>query len=300
MIYAYEEPNSRDLNYGANGGGQTLRFSVITTAGETEALIYAYVLAGTFPYFNGFVRQEIKITPNRASHMWKAEVIYATTGVGGGDQPLGGEASDGEPPEPPEAPEAPDIALTGGYSFSIRAQKKTLLYSLQTMGSWKRGGGIAPNYKRAISPDTDGKIAGVEWPPEPSAVFKRTFARATVTQGYLATLFNLAGRTNVAPFYGWDHEDVLFLGAEGQYTQGEGWTITCEFGVNEHEELIEIVPGELPHPPETISKRGWHYLWVLFKEVRDPVADTTVTVPSAAYVEKVIRPVDFTLIGMGA
>ncbi|VTR92821.1 Uncharacterized protein OS=Isosphaera pallida (strain ATCC 43644 / DSM 9630 / IS1B) GN=Isop_2424 PE=4 SV=1 [Gemmata massiliana] len=300
MIYAYEEPNSRDLNYGANGGGQTLRFSVITTAHETEAVIFAYVLAGTFPYFNGFIRNEIKLAPNGADHMWKAEVVYATTGVGGGDQPLGGEASDGGPPEPPEAPASDTTPLASGYSFSIRAPKKTLLYSLQTMGSWKRGGGVAPDFKRAIGQDSDGKITGVEWPPEPSAVIKRTVARATVTQGYLATLFNLAGRTNIAPFYGWDHEDVLFLGAEGTYTQGDGWSITYEFGVQEHEELIEIVPGELPYPPETISKRGWNYLWVLFKEVRDTATDSAVAVPSAAYVEKVIRPVDFSLLGIGA
>ncbi|AMV29285.1 hypothetical protein VT84_33125 [Gemmata sp. SH-PL17] len=300
MIYAYEAPDSRELTFGANGGGEILRFNIITTAGESQATIYLYVLAGTFPYYDGFVRNDLKLTPNGASHMWKAEVNYGTTGVGGGDQPLGGEASDGAPPPPPEAPTAPDIALTGGYSFSIRARKQTLLYSLQTVGSWNRGGGIAPNFKQAISPDTDGKIAGVEWPPEPTSVLRRTFARAKVTQGYLATLFNLAGRTNNAPFYGWDIEDVLFLSAEGQYTQGEGWTITCEFGVNEHEEGIVIIPDELPIVSETISKRGWHYLWVLFRERQDPVTKVSVGVPSAAYVEKVIRPVDFSLIEMGA
>ena len=302
MIHAYEEPNSRDLNYGANGGGMTLRYSVITTAHETEAVIYLYVLAGTFAYFNGFIRNEIRVLPNGADHMWKAEVVYGVTGVGGGDQPLGGAASDGAPPEPPEAPASPTVPLTGGYAFSIRAQKQLVLYSRSTISKHRRGGGVAPDFKRAIGVDSDGKAAGVEWPPEPSSVIKRTVAKgvAEVTQGYLSTLFNLAGRVNDATFYGWDAGDVIFLAADGQYTQADGWSITFEFGVQEHESGIVIVPGELPFTGDTINKKGWEYLWIKFAEVLDTATNQKVSVPQYAYVEEIVRPANFALLGIGA
>ncbi|HEY1191908.1 MAG TPA: hypothetical protein VGE74_30030 [Gemmata sp.] len=297
MMFAYEGPDSRETDFGPDGG-ETLRFNVITTAGETEAEVILYALAGTFPRFNGFLRQRIRAVPNGASHLWKVEVPYGTTGVNGGDQPFGGEDSDGTPPVAPEAPADADAPLTSGYSFSVRAQKRTYLYSRSTVGSWKRGGGVAPDFKRAIGVDSDGKVAGVEWPPEPSTVIKRTFARAVVTQGYLATLEALAGRTNDAPFYGWGIDEALFLGAEGQWMGQDGWSITCEFGVQSSEEDIEIVPGELPFAPETISKTGWQYLWVRFGEITDGEGNT-VSVPQAAYVEQIVRRAPFGLIGIG-
>ncbi|MDY3555300.1 hypothetical protein R5W24_004441 [Gemmata sp. JC717] len=298
MIYAYESPDSREVDFGPDGG-EVLRFNVITTAGETEAQVVLYVLAGTFPVFNGYIRQRLRITPNGAAHMWRVEVPYGTAGVNGGDQPFGGEASDGAPPEPPAPPASDAAPLTSGYSFSIRAPKQHYLYSRATASAVKRGGGVAPDYKRAIGVDSDGKIAGVEWPPEPAMVFKRTIARASVSQAYLATLADLAGRTNNAPFYGFGTEEALFIGAEGQWMGQDGWSITFEIGIQQSENGIVIVPGELPHAPDVINKKGWHYLWVKFSEAVD-TGGNVVSIPQAAYVEQIVRPAPFNLLGIGA
>ncbi|VTS01533.1 Uncharacterized protein OS=Isosphaera pallida (strain ATCC 43644 / DSM 9630 / IS1B) GN=Isop_2424 PE=4 SV=1 [Gemmata massiliana] len=298
-IFVNESPDSRDLNFGSNGGGQVLKYTVRTTAGETEAQIYLAALLGSFPYFNGFIRNDIKVSPNGAPHLWKVEISYGTTGVGGGDQPLGGVGSDGSPPTNPTAPASSSTPLTSGYSFSIRAPRLHFKRSRTTVASFKSGGGIATDRQKVIgvTKGDSSEPDGVDWPPDPSSTFKRTVAKATVTQGYLSTLFNLAGRVNDAAFYGWAAGEVIFLAADGQYTTGEGWSITFEFGVNENEPSIVISP-DLPHPPEVISKRGWEYLWVV--NVEQIVGTKRVLVADECYVEELIRPAPFALLQIGA
>lgn len=293
MIRLPEDPESRDLHYGSQGGGQTLRFTAITTAGESEVLVYLHALVNTPPYFNGFIRQDIKVTRKGAPHLFGVLVEYGTTGVGGGDQPLGGPGGDGGPPATPTAPAADNTPLASGYAFSIRAPRLHLTQSRATVASYKRGGGPAPDFKRAIGVDKDGKPEGCDVPPDPRFTFKRTVARATVTPGYLETLEALAGRPNDAPFYGRAAGEVLYLAADGQYTQGDGWSITHEFGVEANETGIAICAGL-----DGIAKKGWEYLWVLYEEVRD--GNKVLTVPAAAYVEEVLRPAPFHLIEIGA
>lgn len=280
-----ETQDSRAFHYGAQGGGVTLRFVVVGSTDEAE--VYEYVRLNTPLTWDGFIRQDIKADP-MGGPMWKAEVEYGTSGQGGGDQPTG------TTPEQPQAPDSPTAALTSGYSFSVRAPRLHLTQSRVTISATKRGGGVARDFKGKIGVDKDLKVVGCDVPPDPRATIKRTVARSIVTQRYLSTLFNLVGRTNDAPFYGWDAGEVLYLGADGQYTQGEGWSITHEWGVEENDTDIPICAG-LTVP----AKKGFEYLWILDEEVRDPATQLMVVVPGAAYVEEVIRPAPFFLIGVG-
>lgn len=292
-----EKPESRDLHYGANGGGQTLRFTAVVTAGETESEVWLYALSQTGAYFNGFIRTDIKVARKGGPNLFDVDVEYGTTGVGGGDQPLGGTGSDGGPPADPTGPGADTTPLTSGYSFSIRAPKLHITTARATIAAVNRGGGVAPDFENAIGCDDKGEnVEGVDWPPEPSMTFKRTVARATVTQGYLSTLLALVGRTNDAEFYEWDTGSALYLAADGQYTQGEGWSITHEFGIEEGENGIEI-SDDLPTAPDTIDKLGWQYLWVLMARADD--GGRVIKRPEAAYVVEIARPADFSLIGIG-
>ncbi len=297
-IFVNESPDSREVNLGSNGGGQVLRYNVRTTAGETEAQIYLAALTGSFPYFNGFIRQDIKITPNGAPHLWKVEISYGTTGVGGGDQPLGGAGSDGGPPTTPSGPANASTPLASGYSFTIRPTRLHILKSNQTIAKFKAGGGTATDRQNVIGnvQGDRGEPEGVDWPPEASSTFKRTVARANVTFEYLSTLYDLVGRYNDAPFYSWAAGEVLFLAADGTYTQGDGWSLTFEFGVNKNEDSITISPN-LPQTPEIISKKGWQYLWVSY--VEQLVGTKRVPVPDECYVEKIFPAVDFALLEIG-
>lgn len=292
-IKMVEDPESRDLHYGASGGGQTLRFTARVTAGETEVQVWLYAILQSPPYFNGFIRQDIKVRREGAANFFKVDVEYGTTGVGGGDQPLGGAGNDGGAPPDPTAPSADTTPLTSGYSFTVAVPQLHLTQSRATVSATGRNGAVPKDFKGAIGVDKDGKIDGCDVPPDAPLTWQRTVARASVTTGYLQILTNLAGRPNDAKFYGFDPGTVLYMGANGQFTQGEGWSITHSFATGENEVNIAICDG-LVVP----AKKAFEYLWVLYEEVEQ--AGQTVVVPSAAYVEEVLRPAPFGLIGIGA
>lgn len=298
-IRVRERPDSGGISYDASGGGTTLRYTVVTTAGETEAQIYTAALFGSFAYYNGFIRNKITVEPSPGPNVWAVTIEYGTTGVGGGDQPLGGAASDGSPPPNPTGPPTSSTPLTSGWSFSIRAPRLNYKRSFQVVGSAGYDGAAPLDHKGAIGVSADKKeVEGVDWPPEPAFTFSRTVARATVDVNYLETLALLAGRPNDAAFYGFDPECVLLLEASGQYTEGEGWSINFTFGVELAEAVVEIVPGLLPKAPDTLSKQGWHYLDVHYEQAVDG-AKVTLR-PVAAYVHRIVRAVDFGLLEIGA
>lgn len=289
-----EKPDSRELHFGASGGGETWRYTAITTGGESRLQVWLYVLSQTQPILSdsGFIRQDIRVQAG-AGPLFDVEVEYGTTGVGGGDQPLGGVGNDGGAPTNPTAPGSSSAPLTSGYSFSIKAPRIHFTQSRVTVSATKRGGGVARDFKGAVGVGADGKVEGVDFPPDPRITFSRTWARGSVTQGYLATLAALAGRPNDAEFYGWDAGSVILMQADGQFTRGEGWSITASFGVEENEVNIAICDG-LVVP----AKKGWEYLWILYEEIQD--GNNVVTVPAAAYVEELLRPTDFALMEIGA
>lgn len=289
-----ESPDSRELHYGASGGGQTLKFTAVATGGESEPEVWVYALQNTSPYFNGFVRQDVKVS-RQAGPLFTVEVEYGTTGVGGGDQPLGGAGNDGGSPSNPTAPAGDSTPLTSGYSFTVNCPRVHFTQSRLTVSATKRGGGVALDFKGKVGVEkSEGgmKVQGVDFPPEPRLTISRTWARAQVTQGYISTLLNLAGRPNNAPFYNWDAGQVILMSANGQFTQGEGWSITGQFGIEENEINIVICAG-LVVP----AKKGWEYLWVYDEWVRD--GNDKVLVPGAAYVEELLRPASFALMEIG-
>jgi hypothetical protein len=286
-----EHPDSRELTFGSQGGGQYFHLTAITTNGESETEVWLYVMSQSTPYYNGFIRQSLVVKP-LGGPLFDVVIQYGTAGVGGGDQPVGGVAGDGSPPTAPTAPAGASDPLLSGYSFSVNCPRIHFTQSRVTISATGRGAIVAPDYKGAIGIDLDGRIQGCDFPPDPRTTFSRTWGRATVTQGYVSDLTNLAGRPNDAPFYGWNAGEVILMSAQGQYTQGEGWSITANFGVEENEVDIEICDG-LTVP----AKRGWDYLWVLYRRNLD--GNELVTLPDAAYVEEILRSADFSLMGIG-
>lgn len=300
MIKVVEDPESRGMSVGAQNSSQDYILNVVTTAGESEAELYLFAIQATQPYLSsGLIRNDIKLTPRGAPNLWRVTIGYGTTGVGGGDQPLGGTGNDGGPPQQPQGPQSPQESLKGGWSFSIQAPTLHITQSLGTVGAYKRGGGAPKNFGGRIGVDQEGATIGCDIPPPARFTFKRTTARAVVTQAYLDVLSELAGRPNNAPFYFWQEGEVLFQSAEGQYTAGEGWSINWTFAVEKNDPNVIICDG-LPHPPATILKYGWDYMWVLEETIEDPAqGGRVVQYPGAVYLERVLKFADFSLLEIG-
>src|SRR5688572_6342603 len=110
-----EHPDSRELTFGSQGGGQPFHLTAITTNGESETEVWLYVLSQSTPYYNGFIRQSLVVKP-LGGPLFDVVIQYGTAGVGGGDQPVGGVAGDGSPPIEPTPPAGASDPLLSGYS----------------------------------------------------------------------------------------------------------------------------------------------------------------------------------------
>lgn len=284
-LVLYEAIDSRDdLEYGAQGGGVTLKFHAVGS--DDEAEVYAAALLSTPTYYIGFVRQNIT-TPREGPGKYRAHVRYGTTGLGGGDQPTG------STPTNPTAPAGDTTPLGGGYSFQTTGATVHLTQSLQTISMTGRGVIVPTNFKRAIGVQGD-KVEGVDV-PAPSLKWSRTVARATLDRAYMRTIKNLTGKVNNAPFYGSPAGTVRYLGADGNFTTGENWSVTHQFEENENETLIDVA-GDLEVP----AKDGWDYLWVAYAAEVDGAGEKLAPLPNAAYVERVSKRANFALIEIGS
>lgn len=280
--------SANDLTFGVQGGGVTLRYIVTGTWSELDA----YTLGvATAPLAHlGFVRQNIAPEllggPN-----WKVNVAYGIHGLGGGGEPVG---------VTPPTPTAPggggggtqDVPLVNGYSFDTTGRTVRITQSLETISESVPSGETARDFDGSINV-SDGKVEGVDI-PAPALKWSRTVARASLTMGYVRTLKNATGKTNDAEFYGFPAYSLTYLGGVGQFSEGEGWTVTHHF---EHEETQTDLPiGANITVPE---KRGTDYLWVYFKEVKDVGATDVVLRPIQANVERVLKTWNFATLEIG-
>lgn len=281
-LVLYEAEDSRnDLHFGAQGGGLTVRLHALGSQDEEE--IYNAALALSPTVLLGFVRNDIALERQGGAKL-KVNIRYDTTGLGGGDQPTG------TTPTNPTSPATDNTALAGGWSFSTTGNTVHITQSLETISSTGRDAIVPKDFKQAIGV-TDKSVEGVDI-PAPSLKWERTVARAVVDRAYMRTLRNLTGKINDAEFYGSPAGTVRYLGADGHFTTGEGWSITHHFEENENETDIEICDG-LTVP----AKKGWEYLWVAYAE--EVEGNGVVPLPEAAYVEKVSKDGNFALIEIG-
>lgn len=87
--------------------------------------------------------------------------------------------------------------------------------------------------------------------------------------------------------------ELLFLGADGQFTTDQRIEITYSFavsrGIFEDDDLTWKNVGAI----EVTEKGGWDLAWVYSVETEDSVTKTMVRRPAAVYIERVYLPKDF-------
>lgn len=85
-VTLHETWDSRQVKFGANGGGEVLRYVALGSTDQVE--VFNAIVAGTSATWDGFIRSDIRFDSLGGS-AWKVEVEYAPFGLGGGDSPLG-------------------------------------------------------------------------------------------------------------------------------------------------------------------------------------------------------------------
>lgn len=204
-------------------------------------------------------------------------------GFGGGTPPPGS-----PPAPPPQQTPGDEEPLSGSASIEIGGTSFRLFQSVQTRHKEGAFGGLveAPDFKRAINVVDGNKVEGVELPHQPTTVFNLTFDLPFITRGYVLRLSQLVNHTNDKTWWGFPVETVLFMGANGQFSQSGRWSFTYKLGLSPTLENVEIAP--LLVIPE---KRGHDYIWCLYRpEVSE---GQLVHQPYAAYCEQVYKTKDF-------
>ena len=118
-------------------------------------------------------------------------------------------------------------------------------------------------------------------------------------------LAELTGTTNDDTFFGFDSEELLFLGASGSERTTGASTVNYNFEARKTEQNIPVYKKDPDGPVQdgdilVAEKKGWHYLWVHYRprkiKDKDTTPKTVLTgdVPVQANVEQVYYTQDFT------
>ena len=250
---------TRELRYVAMGSSDDV---TVRTEAETQ-LPTAY---------DGIGNRRIRVEPVDSNHgLWEVTASFRT--------------SDTQPP-----PEAGDSS----YSFDTTGGTQHVTQSRQTVAGYGAPGIPAiPDFDEAIGVTEDG-VEGVDVTVPVFSYTETHFVpAASVTSGYVNTLFQLTGKVNASGFKGFAAGEMLFLGASGSKRSSEDfWEITYRFACSANATGLSV------GPITGIDKKGWEYLWALYEDVEDGSAKRIVKRPVAAYVERVYDTGNFGGLGI--
>ena len=211
--------------------------------------------------------------------------------------PFDGQGDAGEPPttDPGDLPSAnatDNDRLGPEWSFTTTGGTVHVNQSIATIVSKGIvGHDPPPNFHRAIGVNGDGDVEGVDI-VQRRMEFTYTAQFKFITQKYIKDLMELTGKVNNADFFIYIAREVLFLGAEGSFKSGEGWTITFRFVYSPNSDG-EDISDELAIGA---GKGGHDYLWVHYKTRVE--GSQKMEKPVAAYVEQVYKQGDFSVLGI--
>ncbi len=180
------------------------------------------------------------------------------------------------------------------YTFDTGGGQARITQSLQTINSYAPTGFIAPDYQGAIGVSGD-RVEGADIPSR-NYQFTEThrFPDGSINSTFRGYLFQLTGRYNNALFRDFAAGECLLVGVSGSKRGDEQWSLTFRFTCQPN------VTGQAIGDITGIDKLGWEYLWVQYADFEDSLAYVLVKRPIAAYVERVIEPGNFTLLGIGS
>lgn len=169
----------------------------------------------------------------------------------------------------------PDVG-EDSFSFETGGATEHITHSLNTKSTDNaidHGGAIGV---------TDNGVEGVDI-TVPSYNFTITKRFSSITAAYKQHLASLTGSVNSDTFQGFAAGEVLFQGASGSKRGDEDWEIVYNFSAKVNANAPTV--GSLSWTD--VTKQGWEYFWVQYKESVDTVQKRGKKEPIGAYVEQV-------------
>ena len=180
------------------------------------------------------------------------------------------------------------ITQTPKLSFDTSGGSTTMKQALKD----KRTPEDAPDMKGGINWDGD-QFNGVDIAVANIVeTYSITIPSSKLTTAYKRKLSELTGTINNAPFKGWDHSEVLFMGASASGSEDGYIDIDFKFGISPIKRDFEFAGHKI------LSKGGWYYIWALYE---DSCAENEPVLPKAraVYVCKTYEEKDFSELGIG-
>ena len=281
-IDVIEKVESRKITRGDTPGAEL----VFVISGTEDPATCEAALLSVLPTVYAYMAIQNYNYVHKGGGVWEATAKYGARYATGTERAQGSY-------EPKPTPQAGDI---GSWSFDTSGGTQHITNSLTTVSrSWKQGDPAAPDLGGLIGLNGN-DIAGCDI-TVPAFTYEETWVwpLEVITPDYIGILFNLTGKTNASAWKHFAQEECLFMGASGQQRSSTDCEIRYRFSGSKTRTNFQV--GNV-----TVSqKRGWHYMWVKYKdEVLGAGADKVLAKsPSAVYIERVYEMADFTLLGIG-
>lgn len=209
----------------------------------------------------------------------KGTVVYGQSDAApapsaGGQNPDGGEGSEGEGPDP-------DEVLGPEYRYNTQGGTRHITKSVRTKERKRADGTPAPDLKGVIGLSKD-RVDGCDV-ISGDLSWSVTMRQCQATTRYWRRLSALTGTVNKDRFCGREPGEILFTGATGEFKEGDGWTITWNFLERQNEEKFYISS----QTGVSVRKEGHDYAWFVYED--SELEGFTIQVPSAVYIEQVYK-----------
>lgn len=298
----YELFNSRSVTVDSRSPGGSMAW-IGRASTDAEMLTLALATAPlTFPNVTSLIRTDVALDP-KGGGVWGVTATYGILEAEAGDTedlPAQGGPEGDEPPPQPEP--ITTQAIGGEFSFTTGGGTTKRFLSVRNEDARGQNGDPAPDHAGAINVTKSG-VEGVDV-VSPQFEWSVTRVFASITLKYLRTLTELTGTVNNDTFYGFEVDELLFLGADGQYrgpdgeSNSERWVITFRFLASFNNEAFEFT-DDIPGAGEPDIRKGGHdYAWAMMAETSDPGSGRTVQQAIAGYIEKVYESKDFRRLGI--
>jgi len=181
------------------------------------------------------------------------------------------------------------------FAFDTTGGRQKITQSLETINKYAPDGKTAADHKGAIGV-TDTGVEGCEI-IVPKFSWSETWQLPIETYDwtYSQTLKAITGKVNAETFRGFPPGQVLFRGGKGTGSSKNPLLIEIAYHFDQSDDVQEQTIGEITG----VSKAGWEYLWVQYRETDDTDAKGYARRPVSAYVEKVYQSTSFSSLGIG-
>jgi hypothetical protein len=248
--------------------GITVPYRLIGITDRDEA--YAYASNNAPASLGAFYLRDVRLT-GTAPGMWDVDAEFA----------------DWDKQKP--------FANQHSWTFDTTGKTKHVTQAIQHIATYTIPGRTAIEHKGAIGV-TDDSVEGTD---VPARCFKWTETWMLPKDRYGFTfssiLGDLTGCMNPVYFRGFPAYTVAFGGGTGGKLNSEGTLREFNFSFEVSPSESGLIVGEITG----IDKAGWDYLWVRYRTADDATAKKTTPQPIQVEVDRVLRVMPFTLLGIG-